>query len=317
MGQTYAGCVDCRFQDTCAAAVARHMLEAEAPFTNVDSANCMLLRASKDGDLDAIHKATADGANVNTRLPMWIRIGCDDADAESTDADLSDQSALSLTPLMHAAQEGQTEAVQLLLRLGAKVDLREADGMQALHFAAASASLDCFRTLLGAGANPVATDNFGRDALACLPLSQIAASPSKREWLQLFKEANCWSTPVHDGPKLQLAAPSVSGCEAKPNEEANESDITATPLGVEEANQTALMSGTETDVEETSVSNEISVTFMNEQPNEMKGLHNADRKLSHSTEASTESEAHLEKCSSVRTLNNDTVDSEFCQKSYG
>ena len=36
--------------------------------------------------------------------------------------------------------------------------VREADGMQALHFAAESASVDCFRVLLGAGANPVATD---------------------------------------------------------------------------------------------------------------------------------------------------------------
>jgi len=178
----------------------------------VDVANCMLLRASRDGDLDAIHRAMADGADPNTRLPMCIRTGYTGA-AEPRAVSV----ALSLTPLMHAAQEGHAEAVELLLRLGANVDLHEADRMQAIHFAAISASVDCFRILLGAGANPVATDNFGRDALECVPLSQLAASPSKGEWLQLFREVSCWSTPMHDSSNLQLAPSSASGCEARPD----------------------------------------------------------------------------------------------------
>jgi len=304
MGQTYTGCVDAKFQDAgCAecrsedahtAAVARHMLESEAPFTKVDSANCMLFRASRDGDLDAIHRAIADGADPNTRL---FSIGEYTA-KRSDDAD----SALGLTPLMYAAQEGRAEAVELLLHLGAKVDLYEADRMQALHFAALSASLGCFRILLGAGANPVARDNFGRDALECVPLAEVAAGPSKGDWLKLFSEVSCWLTPVDDTSSLQLAqqAPSsASGCEARParpDEEVNKSDTIASSIlvannGVEEAKQTALTSDAENDSDEANVSPEILVTI-NEHPNEMEGLHQADRKLSYGSETSIESESH-------------------------
>jgi len=291
-----AGCVPCTLEDSCTAEVARHMLEAEAPFTKEDSANCMLLRASQDGDLDAIHKAMAEGANPNTRLPMWIRIGGTTDEDPPSEIIQSDHSASSLTPLMLAAQGDHAEAVELLLRLGAAVDLREADGMQALHFAAESASVDCFRMLLGAGANPVATDNHGRDALQCVPLSQVAVSPSKREWLQLFKEATCWSTPVHETTRLQPAPPNVSACEARPDDEANEPDTIAT-MGVEDAMQTALTCDAEDNGEEASVSSQKSVVLINE----MNGLHEADRKLhaadrklSDCSEASTASDLHFE-----------------------
>lgn len=311
MGQTYAGCVDakfqdagcdaCRIEDTCTAAMTRHVLQAEAPSSKVGAANCMLLHASRDGDLDAIHRAMADGADPDTRLPMYIRMGSlgGNAGEPSSVAD----SALSLTPLMYAAHDGHAEAVELLLRFGAKVDLYEADGMQALHFAALSASVDCFRILLGAGANPVAADNFGRDALECVPLSEVAASPSHGEWLQLFREVHCCQAPQHDSSSLQLAPLSASGCETRPDEE--------------EANQTELTSDTEKDSEEANVSREILVTFINKQPNEMEGLHNAERKLSHGSEASTESDLHFDECSNIRSLKDDSTESEFgaCQGS--
>ena len=73
------------------------------------------------------------------------------------------------TPVHNAkippAQTGIVRRQQLPLHMkqrqhiDALPSVREADGMQALHFAAESASVDCFRVLLGAGANPVATDN--------------------------------------------------------------------------------------------------------------------------------------------------------------
>jgi len=213
--------------DTCTVAVARHILEAEAPFGKAQSASCMLLRASHDGDLEGIYKALDEGADIDTRLPMWMRLGppalsndADDSDEERSGAEPFNSKSSSLTPLMHAAHEGHAEAVKVLLRLGARVDLHEADGMQALHFAAMSASVDCFRMLLGAGANPVATDNFGRDALECVPLAQVANSPSKHEWVMLFKEAACWSVSVHDDAKK-------SDCDARLHEEAGEPSTTA------------------------------------------------------------------------------------------
>jgi len=206
MGQTAHGVSGCVLSvDSCKVALARHVFETDAPFTNVDMANCTLLNASKNGDLDSIMKALSDGADVNTRLPMWIRSGSEDPhefavdseceavpmdeDKEPVDLKAPNPQASSLTPLMHAAFEGHAEAVELLLRSGAQVNLCEADGMQALHFAAMSSSINCFRLLLGAGANRVAQDNFGRDALEHSPVAKNAADPSKQEWLQLFEAA--------------------------------------------------------------------------------------------------------------------------------
>jgi hypothetical protein len=230
MGQTvvgFAGC-GCASHETCTVTVARHLLESEPPFGKVDMANCMLLRASKDGDIEGIEDALDDGANIDTRLPMWIRIGQDEGvfHAQSADVETPNQTALTLTPLMHAAQEGHVEAVEYLLRRGANVDLHEADGMQALHFAALSASAGCFRILIGAGANPLAMDNFGRDALQCALLSQIAASPSKHEWLELFRLGRCWSESVHDNAKK-------NGCGVKLHEEASEDSISTVASPVE------------------------------------------------------------------------------------
>jgi len=240
MGHNSSGCAKCKV------VVARHVLEAETPFGELDLANCMLLRASADGDLEGIKKALDDGADVNTRLPMWVRLGyggsndVDDSNSESIDSEPLNSGPLSLTPLTHAAQEGHVEAVELLLRFGANVDLHEADGMQALHFAAMSASVECFRMLLAANANPLAKDNFGRDALECVPLPQITANPSKREWLQLFKESSCWVPSVHDDADN-------SGCEARPDEEPSESNKTEKEgfREEEEASETAWILGAE------------------------------------------------------------------------
>jgi len=175
--------------DSCKDVLARHVLETDAPFENLDS----------------IMQALSDGADVNTRLPMWFRNGSEDPhefavysecetcpmdeDQEPVDLKAPNPQASSLTPLMHAALEGHVEAVELLLHSGAQVNLFEADGMQALNFAAMSSSINCFRLLLGAGANPVAQDNFGRDALEHSPVAKNAADPSKQEWLQLFEAA--------------------------------------------------------------------------------------------------------------------------------
>jgi len=239
-----------------------------------EKVNCMLLRASKDGDLEGIRKALDGGANINTRLPPFIRASPDandfGYDSKPMDSEQLNPFALSLTPLMHAAQEGHTEAVALLLRRGAQVNLHEQDGMQALHFAAASASIECFRMLLGAGANPMAKDVFGRGALACVPMSQIAASPSRQDWLQLFKEAKCWSATVSQA-KVWAYKAEKSGCEASPAEEASESSNATATLTTEgeceealETSRTATNLSVEQDIEEVSEPSNAAATLSTE-----------------------------------------------------
>jgi len=149
-------------------------------------ANCCLLRASKDGDIVGIKQALEAGADINTRLPVRMRL---DVREDWLQEELMKLKGGSLTPLMHASREGHAEAVRLLLGRGANPDLQEVDGMQALHLAAQSAAAECFRALLAAGANPLAKDYFGRDALQCVPLVSISRSSGRREWLTLLKES--------------------------------------------------------------------------------------------------------------------------------
>jgi len=169
---------------------ATEILDGEPAFGKVDEANCLLLRASKDGDLFDIQQALAAGADINTRLPMWIRIRDDDDFAGEETALEAVPTTTSLTPLMFASCEGQVEAVELLLSFGAKLDLSDADGMQALHMAAQASSAECFRALLNAGANPLARDNFDRNPMECVPLSMPSFGPAEQTWPALLKEAS-------------------------------------------------------------------------------------------------------------------------------
>jgi len=186
MGQLAVG----SFSTDCLVKNATNIIGDEPAFGKVDEANCLLLRASKDGDLLGIQQALAAGADINTRLPMWIRIqGDEDGMGEETALE-EVPTATSLTPLMFAACEGQVEAVELLLSLGAKLDLCDADGMQALHMAAQASSAECFSALLNAGANPLARDNFDRNAMECVPLALASFGPADQKWPTSLKEAS-------------------------------------------------------------------------------------------------------------------------------
>jgi len=168
---------------------AAELLAGGAAFGNVDEANCLLLRSSKEGDLPGIQQALAGGADINTRLPMYIRIR-DDDDGTGEEAALEAVArANSLTPLMFASCEGHIEAVELLLTFGAKLDLCDEEGMQALHMAAQASSAECFRALLNAGANPLTRDNFDRNAMQCVPPPMPSFGPAEQKWPALLKEA--------------------------------------------------------------------------------------------------------------------------------
>jgi len=163
-------------------------LDGGPAFGKLDEANCLLLRSSKDGNLDGIQQALEAGADINTRSPMWIRIQVDDDSmGEKVKAV---PTATSLTPLMFASCEGHADSVELLLSLGAKLNLCDGDGMQALHMASEASSAECFRVLLNAGANPLAKDNFDRNAMECVPPAMPVFGPVEQKWPALLKEAS-------------------------------------------------------------------------------------------------------------------------------
>jgi len=315
MGQTALRC-RCHPQPACQLVVLERAKESSV---DIDAVNCMLLRASNNCDLEGIRQAMGEGANVDTRLPAFVRIGLigpgyfdfldNDprwkvsplGEHDQTDWEPLDPMALSLTPLMHAAKEGHAEALDVLLCHHAQVNLQEADGMSALHFAAISASVDCFRILHGAGANPVAKDHFGRDALQLAPLAQIAASPSKQEWMQLFKEASCWSRPVSRRNTGDVKAVTIDHA-ARPAEETIKSRKIALTLSTKgglvegsESSTNATDLTIDEGVEEACDAIKTAVVLSTERDTEAS--RDATRQLSmdsNSTLASVDSEMHFE-----------------------
>ena len=69
-------------------------------------------------------------------------------------------------PVIDAVKSGNVEAVRALLQKRADVNLAEADGMTALHWAARNNDLASARLLLRAGANTKATTRYGVTPLA-------------------------------------------------------------------------------------------------------------------------------------------------------
>jgi len=196
--------------ETCPAAMSVTVCDdAQPPFDAVDEANCLLLRASQEGDIMGIENALDEGADINTRLPRWIRIDTMCDKEKPNNAKAQTPGPKSFTPLMNAASEGHVEVVQLLLNLNADPELSDADGMRALHFAGEAASVGCFRALLQAGADPLATDDLDRDALQCVPLALICHNSEQQQWLSMLKEASgicplVGGTAEEQGTKLPL-----------------------------------------------------------------------------------------------------------------
>jgi len=169
-----------------------HAIIAQSPDKETVEVDCLLLRASSEGDTTAMREALAGGACINAQLPIMMRMADVDTMSNhmSSYEDPTRPAARSLTPLMYASDAGHLEAVKLLLSFHASVEIHDPDGMQALHFAAQSGSAGCFRSLLEAGANPLVKDDFDCDALDYVPLAEISRGPMKQEWLVLLNDAN-------------------------------------------------------------------------------------------------------------------------------
>jgi len=184
MGQIAVGCQSASCQDkaaspaactmvrcpdgpkACTVAVIRHFLDVETPVGQAEEAKCKLLLASKEGDLEGIRQAVAANAEVNTRLPMWLKATAREEEPEEDEFGFNREDTFAetietmgtensmqrrgtgFTPLMYASYEGHVEAVKFLLSLRAQLDLCDADGMQAIHLAAQTTSAECFRVLL-------------------------------------------------------------------------------------------------------------------------------------------------------------------------
>jgi ankyrin repeat protein len=125
----------------------------------------LLLKAAQENDVPVIDELAASQLDMNAQTHGPIdAFGVRLAEIEST------------TPLIVAVESGNLEAVQALLRAGAKPDVRDWDGMTALmhvgysHGRSGSDDQICrlqqiVGLLLNAGANINATDRVGRSPL--------------------------------------------------------------------------------------------------------------------------------------------------------
>lgn len=114
-----------------------------------------LVAAARVGDLAAIESALSSGAPINgAPAPIYNR----EISAYTGD----------ITALMHAAMRGQSAAIRLLLDRGADIDMRDGEGMGALHYAIHSKESGAMRTLVERGASLVLNSMGGAPIqLAC------------------------------------------------------------------------------------------------------------------------------------------------------
>lgn len=89
----------------------------------------------------------------------------------------------AMTPLMLAALDGKTDFASELLDLGAKLDIENSDGNQALWFACVSAGLPVLQLLIAAGAD---LNHANLNGYTCL---MYAASSGKLEVVETLLEA--------------------------------------------------------------------------------------------------------------------------------
>jgi hypothetical protein len=105
--------------------------------------------------IDAFVKAAGDG-DIEKINSFISRYGVEHINAVNVSG---------FTALHEAAFAGQYEVIELLLKLGAKVDSRDRNGKTPLMLAAMKGNTACVTALLNAGADPEARDNTGRDVL--------------------------------------------------------------------------------------------------------------------------------------------------------
>jgi len=158
-------------------------------------ANCCLIRASADGDVESLSAALKAGASVDVRTSEYMMLPIKAWEGDDPDTPEGEQDEIpprgkymGLTPLMLACKEGRPEAVRLLLSSRAMVNAVDEDQMQPLHFAASACCSECVQALILGGADILAQDESGRTAFDCLPGINFMGKPERILWNELLRQ---------------------------------------------------------------------------------------------------------------------------------
>ena len=116
-----------------------------------------LMRAARDGDIEAIRRLIERGHDVNYQGRQVVRYS---VLFPFTNVETVDVPARSWTPLIAAAAANRPDSIGELIRLGADVKLPSMDG-PAIIVAAERGAVEATRALIDGGANPATTDRRG------------------------------------------------------------------------------------------------------------------------------------------------------------
>ncbi|CAH3178494.1 unnamed protein product [Porites lobata] len=156
--------------------ILRYFIEKKGDIdARIKNHRTLLMAASMYGHTNAVNVLLQDGANValtDKRLgctALHFAAGSSDNSGEilrcliENGADVNGVNKVKHTPLMIAAIRGHINALTLLIKHGANVDLQDSDGYKALHFAVhgSDISSEIFSCLIGIGADVNARTNNG------------------------------------------------------------------------------------------------------------------------------------------------------------
>jgi len=115
------------------------------------------------------------------------------------DEDPNIRNARERTPLHFAATAGHENVIQLLVKLGADLEVMDSIGSTPLHYAARNGQVDALRALINLGANPDAQDEIGTQPIHAAAFGgneaaiKLLASQGANVNVRNFKK----STPLH------------------------------------------------------------------------------------------------------------------------
>ena len=145
-----------------------------------------IYRATRRGNIEAVKKHLADGADVNEKNDDGVT-PLHSADTKeiaelliANGADVNEKNDDGVTPLHYAALKGHKEIVELLIAKGADVNAKDDEGATPLHSAAYGGHKEIVELLIAKGADVNAKGRYGRT-----PLHRAAPSGSK-EMIELL-----------------------------------------------------------------------------------------------------------------------------------
>jgi serine/threonine-protein phosphatase 6 regulatory ankyrin repeat subunit B len=166
--------------------------KADVNFTN-DRGGTALMYAATGGDPNSVELLLSHGASVNIKAANgWTAVTLASAKGYETivkrllnaGSDVNVADIYGLTPLMRAVSGQKLEVVRILLdEKTLRINAKDDQGETALHYAAASGSMEMSHMLLNRGANVVAKDSAGRTPAK---IAKVEGHPELAEFIEKF-----------------------------------------------------------------------------------------------------------------------------------